>query len=95
MSEEERDEIFIDSFSSLGDLIIDLARFPRLTKAWAEENIDFPNLPRLQQVKQENPDKGILFVTGHLGSFELCAYSLPFLYRPISFPCSEFYQSLS
>ena len=90
MSEAERQEVFLQSFESMGDLAVDLSRFPRLTKQWAETHIDFPNLPQLKKVKDQNPEKGILLVTGHLGSFELSAFCLPFLYRPIGFIVRNF-----
>lgn len=84
-SEKERDELFVESFCAMGEQIIDLARFPKLTSEWARAHIESPGLPRLQQVKDLDPKKGILLVTGHLGSFELSAYCMPLFYRPISF----------
>ena len=90
MSKEQKEKLFIESFSSLADLIVDLARFPTLSTNWAENQIEFPSLPRLKEVKEQDPAKGILLVTGHLGSFELSAYCLPFIYRPISFLVRNF-----
>ncbi|MCB0331320.1 MAG: hypothetical protein KDD70_16735, partial [Bdellovibrionales bacterium] len=84
-SREEKDRIFVESFCGMGDLIVDVARFPTLDAEWATSHVDCPGFTRLREAKNAEPDRGILLVTGHLGCFELSAYSMPFLYRPISF----------
>ncbi len=90
LSEAQKEAMYIGSFISMGDLLIELIRFPKLNEQWARNHIDFSQASALEALKKKYPDRGMVLATGHLGSFELSAFCLPFLYRPISFIVRNF-----
>lgn len=75
---------------SLARVIVDFARMQHLDAAWVEKHVDCAFLDRYKQMKAENPEKGIVLVTGHLGSFELLAHCVPMYGYPISFVVRPF-----
>jgi len=89
-SEARREEIRRESVRSLARVLIDFARLHRLDLAWVQEHIDCPFFPRFEAMKRENPGKGIVIATGHLGSFELLAHFVALFGHPISFVVRNF-----
>lgn len=75
---------------SLARLIVDFARLPSIDRDWIESHVSIPLMQRYLEIKRENPNKGILLVTGHIGSFELQAFILPLIASPISFVVRNF-----
>jgi len=87
---ERREEIRRESIRSLARVLVDFARLHRLDAAWVQEHIDCPFFPRFEAIKRENPGKGIVIATGHLGSFELLAHFVALRGHPISFVVRNF-----
>ena len=85
-----RRDILSRSDQSLARLLVDFARLPQLSQAWVSEHVDSPGPEFLNKIKQDNPDKGLLIATGHLGSFELLAHSIAVAGYPVSFIAREF-----
>ena len=52
---QEKDELFIESFCAMGDLVLDLERFPKLTQEWADSHIGGPGLDKLRAIKEQDP----------------------------------------
>lgn len=91
MSREEHEKIIKDSYRSLARLIVDFARFRRFTPEWITEHIEFPPEEILEKVRSKVEGKpGILFATGHLGSFELLAYGAALQGFPMGFVVRNF-----
>ncbi len=86
----ERSRILDRSANEMGRLISDCLRLEHLTDDWVREHIDIPYLPRYRELKSTEPERGILFVTGHLGSFDLLAYSIGLLGYPLHFVARRF-----
>lgn len=74
-----------ESYSSLARVIVDFARLHELDADWVYEHVDCEFLPRFKEMKTQNPGKGIMIATGHLGSFELLAHCVAMYGYPISF----------
>ncbi len=73
------------SYAELARVFVDFARLPKLDRAWADAHIKCSFLPRFLELKRQNPHKGVLIATGHLGSFELLAHYIAAQGYPISF----------
>lgn len=58
----------------LARFVVDFFRIPTLPADWAEKHIRFPERKRIQEIKTADPQRGLLFVAGHLGSFEYLTY---------------------
>lgn len=82
--------VIAQSCLSLARVIVDFARLEHLDAEWVRANVDCKFLPRFEQMKKENPGKGIMIATGHLGSFELLAHCVAMYGYPISFVVRPF-----
>jgi KDO2-lipid IV(A) lauroyltransferase len=74
--------IFDKHLIALAKLIVESINLDRRDSVWVKKNIVVEDITLLERLKGE---KSLLFLSGHLGSFELLAYSAPFLIdKPIS-----------
>lgn len=89
LSQSERDGILKASHREIARLVVDFARAPGLTAQWFQEHIECPFFERFVEIKRTRK-KGILIVTGHLGSFELLAQMMPTRGYPISMVARPF-----
>ena len=96
LSLSERKRLLRGSFDSLGRLLGEFSQFPRLTRERLRQMIecDQVGLAHLRQAEAEH--RGVIFLTGHLGSWEILSfgwsaleYPLSFLVRPIDNPRIE------
>ena len=71
-----RDTIRRKNATEMGRLLADTVRLPSLTPAWGESHVEIPALEAYRQRLQENPPRGVLIATGHLGSFELLGHAI-------------------
>lgn len=72
----------------MGWLFVDFCRMPRITRANVERYFDLTEFPPLLRLLEA--ERGVIFVTGHIGCFELCGhlggvydYPLRSVMRPI------------
>lgn len=74
-SAEFYDALITRTCVSFARAISDTIRLFCLDQEWVREHVEIPFYDRYLELRAANPNKGILFVTGHLGSFDLLAYS--------------------
>lgn len=89
-SEQRYRQLVAQSRRSLSRLFVDFARLHKLDRSWVEAHVACPFLPRFEEIKAENPGRGVLIATGHLGSFELLAHCIAIWGYPISFVVRDF-----
>jgi len=71
LSGRRRGEIVRGVYDSLGRVLLSLARMPRIHPANVREWIDYDGFEHFEQALQKG--KGVLFMTAHLGNWELSA----------------------
>jgi KDO2-lipid IV(A) lauroyltransferase len=71
-----RKEIIRKNATEMGRLLADTVRLPSLTPEWGASHVDIPVLEQYRTRLQEDPSRGILIATGHLGSFELLGHAI-------------------
>jgi KDO2-lipid IV(A) lauroyltransferase len=82
-SEEERERVVRLMVRNLGWLMAEFAQLPRLTRKTVEEVMvqdGFENF-----LAAENQERGVLFLTGHLGAWELKPFAHALYHKPIHF----------
>ena len=73
VSDRRRGEIVLGVYDSLGRALLSLARMPRLNAANIREWIDYDGFEHFEQALRGG--RGVLFMTAHLGNWELSAVS--------------------
>ena len=91
LTASERDSICLGVYRSLGRLLAECAQFPRLTPANINQAVSYDGLENYEAAVARK--RGVLFLTAHLGAWELGAfahalngYPLRVLYRPLDNP---------
>ena len=79
---EEHKQIVDGVFRSIARMLVSLARFPRITKANIHEWIRYDGYEHFEQALAQG--KGVLFVTAHLGNWELSAFAHALLAAPMN-----------
>lgn len=90
LSHQEHEQIYRDSIRAFGRIFIDLARLHTLDENWVRTHVENPYLPEYERIKRDHPETGVIFATGHLGSFEVLAHCVPIYGYPISFVVRSF-----
>jgi Kdo2-lipid IVA lauroyltransferase/acyltransferase len=91
MSARERRRLVRKVFTSLGRQFAEVCLFPRYTKENVSEAVIYDGFENYDRASQRG--KGVLFLTGHLGGWELSAFAhslyghpLYFVMRPLDNP---------
>ncbi len=91
LSDDERERIIRQVFRNLGRLLVEFSNFPRLTRDNIPDIVEYEGLDNYLEGHRRG--NGILYLTAHIGSWELCSfahsvygYPLKFLTRPIDNP---------
>ena len=91
MSVEERKATLRRVFESLGRLLGEFSQIPRITRRSVGEVVVYDGFENYQRAAERG--RGVLLLTGHFGSWELCAFAqgvyghpLNFLVRPADNP---------
>lgn len=91
LSESKRRKIIHGVFRNLGRLLVEFSRFPKLTKESISQLVEYEGFDHY--VQAHNHGKGILYLTAHIGVWELApfahsvyGYPLKFLVRSIDNP---------
>ena len=96
MDERQRKQILHGCYDSLGRTLGEFSQFPRATRASLRELIDYDpvGLKHLREAEAEG--RGVIFLTGHLGGWEVLSfawsaleYPLNFIVRPLDNPHVE------
>jgi KDO2-lipid IV(A) lauroyltransferase len=83
--ERERKKILLGSFVSLGRQLGEVSQFPRATPESLREvaEYDSEDVKLLDFARQRG--RGVIFLTSHLGAWELLCFAHSAFYEPISF----------
>ncbi|HET6646200.1 MAG TPA: lysophospholipid acyltransferase family protein [Pyrinomonadaceae bacterium] len=84
-SEAERRQLLRGSFENLGRLLGEFSQLPRATPAALRELIEYDEVGLAHLREAEKNGRGIIFLTGHVGSWELLSFGWSALEYPISF----------
>lgn len=89
-SDSERGAMVRSACLSLARLIVDFGRMRSYDRTWCEEHIE--NIDIFKQALQECEKQGrpALFLSAHLGSFELLSHTCGVLGYPLSFVVRDF-----
>jgi KDO2-lipid IV(A) lauroyltransferase len=87
MDDAERTNVVKGVFDNLGRLLGEFSQFPKITPDNISQLVVYDGLENYARAAEQG--RGVLFLTGHIGAWELCAfahgaagYPLNFLVRP-------------
>src|SRR6185295_14437612 len=96
LPERERNRLLRGCFASLGRLLGEFSQLPRATPEKLRRLIEYDEVGLAHLREAEQGKRGIIFLTGHLGVWELHSfgwsaleYPLSFLVRPLDNPRIE------
>jgi KDO2-lipid IV(A) lauroyltransferase len=78
----DREAIVDGTFRTIGRLLFAVARFPSLSRANINQCISYEGLENYEAAKQAG--RGVLVATGHLGNWELSAFSHALMTEPMN-----------
>jgi Kdo2-lipid IVA lauroyltransferase/acyltransferase len=94
LAQHQRAKILEGVFDNLGRLLGEFSQFLKITRATISEVVVYEGFENYAQAAAKG--RGVLMLTGHLGAWELCAFSqgvygypLSFLARPLDNPLLE------
>lgn len=82
-SEKERQRIARDSFRSLGRMLGEISQFPRLNPGNIDQVVVYDGLEHFLGAMEAG--RGVIFLTGHIGAWELSVYAHSVYGYPSSF----------
>ena len=85
MGETERTRLLRGCFDSLGRLLGEFSQFHRATPARLRGLIEYDQVGLAHLRAAEKDERGVIFLTGHLGAWELLSFGWSALEYPISF----------
>lgn len=74
-TEEEYEHLYQKSLTSLSRLVVDFAKLGKKPASWVRDHVQFPKLHVVEELVSAS-QQGVLFVTGHLGSFEFLSLAM-------------------
>jgi KDO2-lipid IV(A) lauroyltransferase len=83
MPEAERRRTLRNSMDGLGRQLGLFSHFPRLTPEQINDLVEYDGIEILHEAKRRG--RGIIFLTAHLGSWEILSFAHSALHEPISF----------
>ena len=85
MNASEHERLLRGSFESLGRQLGEVSQFPRATPESLREVVEYDSEDvKLLDVARER-GRGVIFLTGHLGAWELLCFAHSAFYSPLSF----------
>lgn len=81
----EKQRLLRGCFESLGRLLGEVSQFPRLTRERLRQMIDYDEVGLAHLRAAEAEHRGVIFLTGHLGAWEVLSFGWSALEYPISF----------
>jgi len=85
MGERERQRLLRGCFESLGRLLGEFSQFHRATPESLRQIIEYDQVGLAHLRSAERDQRGVIFLTGHLGAWELLSFGWSALEYPISF----------
>jgi KDO2-lipid IV(A) lauroyltransferase len=83
MDDAERARLLRSSFVSLGRQLGEFSQFPRATADRMRDLVEYDGMEILHEAQRRG--RGIIFLTSHLGAWEILCFAHSALYNPISF----------
>jgi KDO2-lipid IV(A) lauroyltransferase len=87
LSDEARQEILRGAFSSLGRLLVEFSHFPDLNKHNIAEHVVYDGFEHYENAVRRG--KGVIFLTGHFGAWELSCFAHSLYGHPMKFVVRE------
>jgi len=87
LPDEERRAILRGSFSNLGRLLVEFSHFPQLNKNNIADLVVYEGLEHYEHAVRLG--KGVIFLTGHFGSWELSCFAHSLYGNPMKFVVRE------
>jgi KDO2-lipid IV(A) lauroyltransferase len=84
-TEHERGELLRGCFSSLGRLLGEFSQLPKATPETLRRLIEYDEVGLAHLREAEKNKRGVIFLTGHLGCWELHSFGWSALEYPLSF----------
>lgn len=72
-SAEQRETIIRTTFRNFGKSLVETLHFPKLSKQYLSEKVTFTGYEHYFSIRQQ--ERGLLFLTGHLGNWEMIPHS--------------------
>ena len=85
LSRKEKRRLLRGCFDNLGRMLGEVSHFPRLTRDRLRSMIDYDQVGLAHLRKAESAHRGVIFLTGHLGSWEILSFGWSALEYPINF----------
>jgi KDO2-lipid IV(A) lauroyltransferase len=85
MDASRRKEILRNCYESLGRSLGEFSQFPRATPASLRELVDYDPVGLKHLREAESAGRGVIFLTAHLGSWEILSFAWSALEYPINF----------
>jgi KDO2-lipid IV(A) lauroyltransferase len=85
MSEGERNRLLRGCFASLGRLLGEFSQLPKASSESLRQLIEYDEVGLAHLREAEKNKRGVIFLTGHLGCWELHSFGWSALEYPISF----------
>jgi KDO2-lipid IV(A) lauroyltransferase len=85
MTEKQRKLLLTGCFRSLGRLLAEFSQFPKTTREQLKEIIEYDEVGLAYLRKAESEGRGVIFLTGHIGAWEILSFGWSALEYPISF----------
>lgn len=85
MKDQDRRVLLRSCFASLGRLLGEFSQFPRATPDSLRQMIEYDPVGLAHLRAAETDRRGVIFLTGHIGAWELLSFGWSALEYPISF----------
>jgi len=82
---KEKRRLLRGCFDNLGRMLGEVSHFPRLTRDQLRSMIDYDQVGLAHLREAKNARRGVIFLTGHLGSWEILSFGWSALEYPINF----------
>jgi KDO2-lipid IV(A) lauroyltransferase len=87
LDDQERHAILRGSFSSLGRLLVEFSHFPDLNKSNIADHVVYDGFEHYENAVKRG--RGVIFLTGHFGAWELSCYAHSLYGHPMKFIVRE------
>jgi len=85
LNDRERRRLLVESFKSLGRLLAEFSQFPKLSRDELRNLIEYDEVGLGHLRRAEAEGRGVIFLTGHIGAWEVLSFGWSALEYPISF----------
>jgi len=87
LQETQRETILRGAFSNLGRLLVEFSHFPQLNRKNIGDLVTFEGFEHYEEALRRG--KGVLFITGHFGAWELSCFAHSLYSSPMKFVVRE------